>query len=185
MALSCIMWRDAMSLDYPTALPNNNIPALQHHLARSSCSSVSVAVNMTEQRGLEAGANTENIIRLPNSPDRRVAPPDLLERHQPGLEAGSSTENIVRLSGSPDLPVAPSDLSEVSGKESGPGLEHARSDTSNARQQRRRICGLSPRTFWIALLVAIILVAAAVAGGVGGALSNGRGRKPKTEGQTR
>lgn len=37
---------------------------------------------------------------------------------------------------------------------------------------RKRICGLAPMWFWIALIATIVIIGAAVGGGVGGSLSH-------------
>lgn len=47
------------------------------------------------------------------------------------------------------------------------GLEH----DINAGRRPRTICGLQKKTFWLLLVLAIVVIGAAVGGGVGGAMA--------------
>lgn len=48
-------------------------------------------------------------------------------------------------------------------------------------KQKRRICGLRSVTFWLLLIIAVLVLAGAVDGGVGGALASKRDKSNSSE----
>jgi len=44
------------------------------------------------------------------------------------------------------------------------------------QQDRQRICGLAPLTFWLFALAIVIILAGAIGGGIGGGLAKGNNR---------
>jgi hypothetical protein len=106
---------------------------------------------------------------------------------QPGLEVAPSNGIIAKPAEYSDLQIPVSDLPIVRQYDEA-GLEvswaSAKSESTRPHKHRhkgRRICGLSRRTLWVALIVGLLVVLAAVGGSVGGVVSvKGGSRSSKT-----
>ena len=90
--------------------------------------------------------------------------------HPHGLEvAGSNAPEVV--------PGEASLYQIQQGKQAVTGHDSEKEVAPGGSERRGNICGLRRRTFWILLgVVCLIVIAAAVGGGVGGALSNKHSR---------
>ncbi|POS75621.1 hypothetical protein DHEL01_v205980 [Diaporthe helianthi] len=107
-------------------------------------------------------------------------------RHQsasPTISPYSDAPEVVRQDDDPGLQVVPDtgQTPEVKGSDStpiyvdGPHYVHASSLESDSKtiygeRQRDRICGLTPRRFWVLAIATTLIIGGAIGGGVAGAL---------------
>lgn len=74
-------------------------------------------------------------------------------------------------------PISPTSPSDVETPVAAPASSERGQEDAPEEKRPRMICGFAARTFWIVLVVAIIVVGAAIGGGVGGGIAASKAQR--------